>query len=410
MAWTTPCEVAPMRILLVTTGLKVGGAELQVAALARSFLAFGHTVAILSLSAGQEVKLPAGAYVIELNMRKTPAGLLRALWQARKLVKSWQPDVIHAHMVHANLFSRVLTRIVRCPPLVCTAHSFREGGALRMLAYRLTDRWTNLTTHVSNDGRNGMIGAGGVPAKRIVVIPNGIDVDRFHPDSALRQATREHLGIGPDSRLVLTVGRLVPEKAHDLLIRGFAQLDLGLTAHLMIAGTGVLQQALATRIAELDQVSRVTLLGQRDDIPALLNAADVFVLSSNIEGLPMVLVEALACGCAAVATSAPGVTEVLRDQGTIVPRGDVTALADAIAAALREGRGTSAQVTERRERVLSSFSIEAIAQRWLTLYSTLASGASAPHVDSGSQPVAGHSLSWHGRRADSDSDSGSGSH
>lgn len=381
MATTTTSEVAPMRILLVTTGLKVGGAELQVAALARAFLALGHAVAILSLSAGKEIDLPAGAHVIELNMRKTPASMLRALWQARALVKSWQPDVIHAHMVHANLFARALTRIVRCPPLVCTAHSFREGGPLRMLAYRLTDRWTHLTTHVSNDGRNGMIDAGGVPDERILVMPNGIDVDRFRPDPALRQATRERLGIGPDTRLVLNVGRLAPEKAQDLLIRGFAQVDLRLTAHLMIAGSGTLQEALVTQIAELNQVPRITLLGPRDDIPALLNAADVFVLSSNIEGLPMVLVEALACGCPAVATDAPGVAEVLRDQGTIVPRGDVKALTDALAAALHAGRGTPAQAAERREHVLSSFSIDAVAQRWLRLYATLASAASVPNAE-----------------------------
>ncbi len=97
-------------------------------------------------------------------------------------------------MVHANLFARLLTRLVDSPPLVCTAHSFREGGTMRMLAYRLTDRWTALTTHVSQDGRAGMIAAGGVPDDRIVVMPNGIDVERFRPDPALREATRAKLG------------------------------------------------------------------------------------------------------------------------------------------------------------------------------------------------------------------------
>lgn len=372
---------AQMRILLVTTGLKVGGAEYQVAALARAFLQMGHAVAILSLSPGHEIDLPSAAHVVELNMRKTPLGVTRALWQARAVIRAWRPDVMHAHMVHANLFARALTRIVRCPPLVCTGHSFREGGRLRMLAYRLTDRWTNLTTHVSHDGRIGMIAAGGVPQQRIVVMPNGIDTDRFRPDPALCQATREQLGFDGNTRVLLNVGRLVPEKAQDILIRAFARIDPAIPAHLLIAGNGPLRQQLNDLVASLGLASRVTLLGQRDDIPALLNAADAFALSSNIEGLPMVLVEALACGCPIVSTDAPGVAEVVNDLGSIVPRGNVAALTGALTTALRAGPGTPAEKASRRERVLASFSIHAVARRWLALYADQAGTTTAPHTE-----------------------------
>jgi len=382
MASATVAEPAPMRILLVTTGLKLGGAEHQVVALARAFLARGHAVAILSLSPGRELDVPADAHVVELNMRKTPTGMARALWQARDLVRSWQPDVIHAHMIHANVFARLLTRIVRCPPLVCTAHSFREGGRLRMLAYRVTDRWSALTTHVSEDGRTGMVAAGAVQAERISVMPNGIDIDRFHPNAALRGATRARLGISAGTRLALNVGRLVPEKAQDLLLRAFAQIDPAtLPVHLLIAGGGPLQESLSEQIAALGLASRVTLLGPRDDVPALLNAADAFVLSSNIEGLPMVLVEALACGCPVVATDAPGVSEVLHDQGVIVPRGDAAALATALDAALRHGRGSPNEEAARRARVVSTFSIDAVAHRWVEIYASLAGATAVPHTE-----------------------------
>jgi len=382
MASATVAEPAPMRILLITTGLKLGGAEHQVVALARAFLAHGHAVAILSLSPGRELDVPADAHVVELNMRKTPTGMARALWQARDLVGSWQPDVIHAHMIHANVFARLLTRIVRCPPLVCTAHSFREGGRLRMLAYRVTDRWSALNTHVSEDGRTGMVAAGAVRADRISVMPNGIDIDRFHPNAALRGATRARLGISAGTRLALNVGRLVPEKAQDLLLRAFAQIDPAtLPIHLLIAGGGPLQETLNKQIAALGLASRVTLLGPRDDVQALLNAADTFVLSSNIEGLPMVLVEALACGCPVVATDAPGVSEVLHDQGVIVPRGDAAALATALDAALRQGRGSAREETARRARVVSAFSIEAVAQRWLGIYASLGGATAVPHTE-----------------------------
>ena len=372
---------APMRILLVTTGLKMGGAEHQVVALTQAFLARGHAVTIISLSPGQEIDIPAAANVVDLAMRKTPLGMARALWQARDLIKSWQPDVIHAHMIHANVFARALTRIVRCPPLVSTAHSFREGGWLRMLGYRLTDRWSTLTTHVSDDGRNGMIAVGAVPANRITVVPNGIDIDRFQTNAALGEATRARLGIHAGTRLALNVGRLVPERAQDLLLRAFAQIDDALPVHLLIAGGGPLQQALNDQIAALGLTSRVTLLGARSDVPALLNAADTFVLSSNIEGLPMVLVEALACGCPVVATDAPGVKEVLCNQGVVVPRGDAEALAAALTVALHEGRGSALQQAQRHTLIAARFSIDAVAQRWLDIYRSLGTTTAIPHTE-----------------------------
>lgn len=382
MTGDTPPTGAPMRILLVTTGLKMGGAEHQVVALARAFLAQGQAVAILSLSPGREIDVPADAHVVELSMSKTPAGMARALWQARGLVKSWRPDVIHAHMIHANVFTRLLTRVVQCPPVICTAHSFREGGRLRMIAYRLTDRWSALTTHVSEDGREGMVASGAVQADRITVMPNGIDIERFRPSAALRGTTRARLGISAGTRLALNVGRLVPEKAQALLLRAFAQIDTAtLPVHLLIAGGGPLHQALAEQIMALNLNSRVTLLGPRSDVPALLNAADTFVLSSDIEGLPMVLVEALASGCPVVATDAPGVREVVHDQGTIVPRDDATALAVALDAALRHGRGSSADEAARRAVMIARFSIDAVAQRWLEIYAGLAGTAPCPHVE-----------------------------
>jgi len=370
-----------MRILLVTTGLKTGGAEHQVVGLARAFLGMGHEVSILSLSPGREIEPPAAAHVVELDMRKNPASMLWALWHARNFICAWKPDVMHAHMVHANLFARTLTRLTRCPPLICTAHSYREGGRLRMLAYRLTDPWSSLTTHVSADGRRGMIAAGGVPAQRIVVVPNGIDVDRFRPDEVLGRATRERLGIGSDERLLLSVGRLVPEKSQDTLIRAFAGIDNLASARLLIAGRGPLRESLNALIATLGLSSRVTLLGPRDDIPGLLNAADAFALSSNIEGMPLVLAEALACGCPVVSTDAPGAAEMLGTHGMIVPRGDVATLTEALRTTLAEGRGSPAQAAERRGHVMESFSIDSVARQWLSLYAGLTTAGAVPRTE-----------------------------
>lgn len=377
----TPLQ--PMRIMLLSTGLRLGGAEQQVAALARQYIALGHAVAVVSLTPDCEVELPATATVLRLGMRKTPWSMANTLWRVRAFLRAWQPDILHAHMVHANLFARALTRITRTPPVICTAHSYREGGRLRMLAYRLTDRWASLTTHVSADGRQGMIDAGAVPPDRIVVVPNGIELDRFRPSPELRLAARQSLGATDASILILNVGRLVPEKAQGLLLDAFSRLqsEEALEARLLIAGEGSERDALAATIDRLGLAGSATLLGMRRDVAALLNAADLFVLSSEIEGMPLVIAEALACGCPVVSTDAPGVAGLLGDAGWIVPRNNAAELATAMRAALRAGLGSHSEQAARRDRIALRFGIDAVARQWLACYARLASRTTAERVE-----------------------------
>ncbi len=359
---------ASMRILLLSTGLKLGGAEQQVAALARQFVHLGHHVAVVSLTPGRDVELPTSVTVVQLGMRKTPLSMARALWKLRALVREWQPDVIHAHMVHANLLARLLAASGTTAPVICTAHSAREGGRLRMLAYRLTDRWARLTTHVSAQGRLAMVEAGAVSAARIRVVANGIDTQMYRPDTVLRQRGRTALGLQDDVRLLINVGRLVPEKAQTTLIDAFAQLNTDIDARLLIVGEGPERDALERRIRHHGLEERVILAGARRDIATLLNAADLFVLSSDVEGMPLALAEALACGLPAVAADAAGVAELLNGCGDIVPRGNASALADAMQQALTHPQTDTAAQAARRERILSHFSLEAVAHQWLACY------------------------------------------
>lgn len=362
----------PLRILVITTGLKLGGAEQQIAALAGSFIALGNDVAILNLTAGTEVDLPPGIPVTELGMRKMPASMLAALRKARHIIRQWQPDVIHAHMIHGNLFARMLARTCAMPPVICSAHSAREGGRLSALAYRATDRWCDLTTHVSEAGRQAMIASGAVPSGRVIVMPNGIDTNRFRQDDASRERMRQDLGLNAEEVLVLNVGRLVPEKDQAMLIEAFREVYRSLPrARLMIAGDGPLRAKLASQIADFGLNQAVLLAGARNDIPELLRAADVFVLSSRIEGMPLAVGEALASGLPVVSTAAAGVAELAGDVATITPVGDTAALARGLAAAIEELPGTQAQQHRRRQRVINSFDMAAVARQWLAQYHQL---------------------------------------
>lgn len=355
----------------MTTGLRLGGAERQVADLAAEFAGLGHAVAVMSLTGPQEMALPPGITVFSLGMSKSPPSMLSALRTARRLVRAWNPDIVHSHMVHANLFARVLrprrgdrTHV----PVVCTAHSLREGGALRMLAYRLTDRWCRLTTHVSEEGRERMIGVGAARPERIVVMPNGIDTHRFRPDPEARARTRAALGIPADGKLILNVGRLVPEKGQAALIEAFRRLhQTNAAATLLIAGDGPLRDTLSQQIHALGLVSCARLLGPRSDVPDLLNAADLFVLSSELEGLPLVVAEALACETPVVATDVSGVRALLSASGHVIPVADTPALAGAMRDALANPLNTGAG----RAHVLANFSLPGVAAQWVDLYQRL---------------------------------------
>lgn len=258
------------------------------------------------------------------------------------------------------------------PPVICSAHSAREGGRLRALAYRVTDRWCAVTTHVSDAGRLAMVASGAVPDGRVIVMPNGIDTGRFRPDQASREQARRDLGLGPDDVLVLNVGRLVPEKDQAMLIEAFAELSRDMPkARLMIAGDGPLRDELAHQVARHGLNHAVLLAGARKDIPELLRAADVFVLSSRIEGMPLAVGEALASGLPVVATAAAGVAELAGDTATLTPTGNPQALASALRNAIADLPGTETERDRRRQRIVGHFDVNGVARQWLAQYRSL---------------------------------------
>jgi glycosyltransferase involved in cell wall biosynthesis len=187
---------------------------------------------------------------------------------------------------------------------------------------------------VSEDARPGFLRAG-VPPAKLVVVRNGI---RHRAPRRGRAAVRAGLGLGARDRVVLTVGRLAEQKGHRSLCRAVpAILERAPNARFLWAGDGPLEGELRALARRLGVDETVRFLGRRDDVPDLLGAADLFVLPSLFEGLPLAVLEAMAAGLPVVATRAGGTAEVVDDgvTGHLVPAGDVAALADAVADLLR---------------------------------------------------------------------------
>ena len=366
-----------MKILFLVTGMGIGGAEVQISELAKRMKALGHEVHVAWMTGEAGIDLPDGVLGHPFRINKTPWGFIKAIWRLRKLVGQIRPDVIHAHMVHANLLARIHRLVSSAStPLVCTAHSSNEGGRLRMLAYRITDRLCDLTTNVSDHAVNTFINKGASVSGRIATIHNGVDIERHTPDSVSRQSMRSSLGL-TDKFVILIIGRLEYPKNHALLLHAYARIaNEHPSTHLVVVGCGSLESELKALVETLDVSDQVSFLGARIDTPALFNAADIVAVSSRFEGFGLVLAEGMACGKFIVTTDCGGIAEVIKDLGsqfgTVVPVEDVVALQTALGAAIEMPHNDRMQAGEKaRAHVVKHYSIDSITKQWLGIYEKL---------------------------------------
>jgi glycosyltransferase involved in cell wall biosynthesis len=295
-------------------------------------------------------------------MRRNPISVLAGIAQARRFFKQFQPDLAHSHSFHANIVARLLRLFHRTVKVVSTVHNVYEGGRHRMIAYRLTDFLSVRTTAVSSTAAERFVRLKAIPKQKCLVVTNGIDTTEFVPIPDRRVQTRAAMSAGEDF-IWVTAGRIAPAKDIPNLLRAFAQVR---TAHpsaqLWIAGEG----------APIAAQENVHWLGLRRDLPALLDAADGFVLASAWEGMPLVVGEAMAMEKPVIATDVGGVRELVDDAGTLVPAGDANTLANAMIA-LMQTPGEDRQRLGRaaRSRIASEFSMEARADHWERLYQSL---------------------------------------
>jgi glycosyltransferase involved in cell wall biosynthesis len=238
-----------------------------------------------------------------------------------------------------------------------------------MLGYRITDRLADLSTNVSNEAVEAFVSKGAVAKGRMIPVYNGIDTTIFGPDPQAHREVRESLTLGADEILLLAVGRLWKQKDYPNLLRALADLNTEHCPRLFIVGDGPLRAELAELVSSLNLRDYVQFLGIRHDIPALMAACDVFVLSSEFEGFGLVVAEAMACEKLVVATDCGGVREVVGDAGLLVPPRDTEALVLALKRALSMSPGERASHgREGRLRVEQRYSLENTASRYLAIY------------------------------------------
>jgi glycosyltransferase involved in cell wall biosynthesis len=312
----------------------------------------------------------AGVAFLSLEMRKglaDPRGWLRFhRWLCRN-----QPDVVHAHLPHAAWLARWSRLAAHVPVVIDTLHSSSIGKLGRRIGYACSRWLPDHVTAVSEAAATSHVAAGMVSPDRLSVLGNGIDINRWQPDAQARLEAQKELEVGSDF-LWLAVGRLEAVKDYPTLLRALARAPQ--PAHLLVLGAGPLEAELNKMAARLGLGQRVRFAGFCPNVARWMQAADGFVLSSRYEGLPMVLLEAGACGLPAVATDVPGTREVIVDgeTGWLAPVGDPEQLGAAMNRLMQLPLSERRAIGEGAQRhVAEHFSLEAVLDRWEQLYANL---------------------------------------
>lgn len=355
------------RLLLLVTLAEVGGAQtylmLLVPGLVRDF-----DVTVAAWGPGPlraSVEAAGAAYVPLEHVRRSisPVHDPLAILELVRLCRSVRPDIVHANSSKAGVLGRLAAWIARVPVRIFTVHGWAfaqyDGFASRLYLWldRLVRPLTTGFICVSERTRAAGVEARTCVPARTTVIPNAVDVA-----SARRSALS-----GRPPRLV-SVGRLKEPKDFVGLVHALARVDAPFRAALI--GDGPDRPAVETAIAEHGLGDRIELLGERDDVPAQLAASDVFVLSSLSEGMPIAVLEAMGAGLPVVASAVGGVPELVVDgeTGTLVPAGDVAALADALQRVLADSDLRAQYGAAARARALERFDVAAFRDAHIAVY------------------------------------------
>ena len=359
-----------MKVLHVITGLDVGGAELQLDAVLQHTRHDADVVSLYNPGPVADKLRGHGVRVRDLGMRKNTE--LGALLRLYKLIRDGRYDVVHAHLYRAQVYARPAARLAGVPVIVTTEHSIGEthierrkmSASVRAL-YLASELTSDATIAVAEVVRERLI-RWGVPAKKITVIPNGLDFGSLAFDPAARAAAREQFGIAPDTYLIGTLGRLDPNKRIDLVIEAAGPL-LGPDCKLLIVGRGEAGEHLEAVTERLGLTDHVIFGGYQADMAAMLSASDLNVVASVQETFGLSVLEALTSGLPVLYTTCPALDGISTDRGRQVA-GTVPALRAEMAKEIEAGTRDRHPVAA----VMDRYGIESVAARIDGVYERLA--------------------------------------
>lgn len=387
-------EPGAIRVMRIISRMNIGGPSVHVALLNAGLAGDGYECLLVTGSEGasegslrdlavaRRLRL---AVVPELGREIAPWSDLRTLVKLYRLMRRERPQIVHTHLAKAGFAGRVAARLAGVPIVLHTFHGHVFRGyfsprktRLFLLMERLCARLSTRIVTISPRLRDEIAAFGVTTADRIAIIPLGFDLDAFAAQPRADGRFRRSLGLPDGAKLVGAVGRLVPIKNIPLL------LEAAVLAHrrdpairVVLVGDGDLRAELKARAAALGLAEAVTFAGWRRDLPSVYADLDAVVISSDNEGTPASLIEAMATGCPVVATRVGGVPDLVADgeTGRLVPPGDAEALAAAILALFAEPERTDRMAALARRRALERYQARRLVADVERLYRELLAGA-----------------------------------
>jgi len=357
-----------MKILYVITAAGWGGASVHVLQLMEYMARQGHEVGLV---AAPEPRLMEGAKKLGVKVFPNPHFVrpvkpwkdFRALWRVFGAIRQFKPDLVSAHSTKAGFAARFSCAVLRVP-VIFTAHgwAFTEGKNpfaryLLALAERLAAKVTKKIICVSEHDKELALRFRVAPEQKLTVVHNGMEPSLYL--NADGSKVRFELGLKEDEILITMVARFVPQKDHDTLLQALSLLP-GREFKAALVGGGERETFFRKNAGELGLRDNVIFLGERRDVPQILAASDIFVLSSNWEGLPRSTIEAMMAGLPVVATRVGGVPELVEDGGTgfLVPPRDPNALAEALQRLIADPELRRRMGQAGREKALKEFTLD----------------------------------------------------
>ncbi len=315
-------------------GVEAGGATVMMLRFALESRRRGHEVHVCAFRDGSVARDVAPHGLPYHLARRLPGGnmwnRINAIRRMTELLRDLKPDVVHSHTYFPDIMARPAAKRAGVPVIVTSAHTDMTGGAglagggwpgrnwVIPKLVEATDHIAHRIYATSSEIKQSLIRQG-VEARKIICVFNEIDYSRYADSSnrePIRQAAREELDLGSSDFVIGTTGRLVQVKQIDLIIQAVARLKKDLSdIKLVIMGDGSERSALEALCERLQLRNEVRFTGWRDDVPRLLKALDVFVIASRMESTCLSLLEAMASGCACVASRVGGIPDILQHEG-----------------------------------------------------------------------------------------------
>lgn len=384
-AFETRTQNGPIRIMHLTTGLDVGGAEMMLYKLVTGLPRSRFDTKVVSLlppGAIADRIERAGIATSSLGMRRGVPNPIAILRLARN-IRDWRPDILQTWMYHADLLGAATGWTRPHLPLIWNVRHNQLDARNHKLTTLLTVRLCAALSRMvparivccSESASRSHI-ALGYDARKIDYIPNGIDLDQFGPMPDARQDVARELGIPAGVPVVLSVARFHPDKNHRGLIEAIARvITVRPNCRFVLCGQGVTREN-RDLTADIDAAgcgSRIHLLGHRSDIPRLMSAATVIVSASSSESFPNVIAEAMACGSCCVVTDVGDSALIIGNSGIVVPAGDPAPLAEGILSVLAMAPMERSKMGyDARKRVMRLFNLSDVIVRYEQLYAELA--------------------------------------